>query len=169
MRGTGDIIKELRKRKGISQSTLAAAMGYKDRTTIAKIEANTIAPSLKKLEELARFFNVTLAYLRNSLERNLCALDYVIIDEGDAVKVEDTIRGRERRFPAEEWESLRATGSADVVARILASDKKTPSTMIDVEGLPSDKRWLVEYVMSLSDDEAKQLRGVVDFVRSQRG
>jgi len=169
MRKTGDIIKDLRTRSGMSQAELAARLGYRDRTTIAKIEANTIAPSLGKLEKLASLFGVSLAYLRDTLERNLVSLDYTIVHKGDAVLVKDTLGGQEREFDEAEWEELRLSGNVGVVNALLSGDNKNaPDTIINVGGLPENKRWMVEYVMSLSDEEAKQLRGVVDFVRSQR-
>lgn len=170
--GTGAIIKQLRTARGMSQMELATALGYKDRTTIAKIESGAIEPSIGKMEEISGYFNVSLAYLRNTLERNLYALDYEVTHTGDSVCVTDGM-GNEvgRKFSAAEWEELKKTGEVSVVIRIMRDEekKKAPDTQVSIEGLPENKRWLVDYVMSLSEEEAKQFRGIAEFVRSQRG
>ena len=170
--GTGAIIKQLRTARGLSQMDLATALGYKDRTTIAKIESGAIEPSIGKMEEIAQYFNVSLAYLRNTLERSLYSLDYEVTHTGDSVYVTDDMgRDAGQTFSAAEWEDLKKTGEVSAVIRIMQGkeNKKTPDTQMSIEGLPENKRWLIDYVMSLSDDEVKQLRGVVEFVRSQRG
>ncbi len=50
-------IKELRERRGISQDTLADAIGV-DRTTIVKYETGKSKPT-RKLKELADYFGIT--------------------------------------------------------------------------------------------------------------
>jgi hypothetical protein len=50
-----------------------------------------------------------------------------------------------------------------------AESKKAPDTFIDVEDLPEDKRYLVEKIMSLTDDEVRGLRTIVDQVLALRG
>jgi hypothetical protein len=44
---------------------------------------------------------------------------------------------------------------------IIEEYKKTPDTLIDIESLSDDRRALIEYVMSLSDVEARVLRGML--------
>lgn len=39
--------------------------------------------------------------------------------------------------------------------------EKSPDTLIDIEGLSEDKRELIKYVLSLSDVEARVLRGML--------
>ena len=50
-----------------------------------------------------------------------------------------------------------------------AESKKAPDTLIDVEDLSENRRWLVNYVISLSEEEAKVLRGFVEFSNSRSG
>ena len=53
--------------------------------------------------------------------------------------------------------------------KYLLKNKKAPDTFIDVEVLSEDKRYLVEKIMSLSDDEVRSLRTIVDQVLALRG
>lgn len=48
-------------------------------------------------------------------------------------------------------------------------NKKVPDTFVDVEELSEDKRYLVEKIMSLSDEEVRGLRAIVDQVLALRG
>ena len=50
-----------------------------------------------------------------------------------------------------------------------AETKKSPDTLLDIEGMSESKRALYNYVMSLTDDEADKLRSYAEFVLSQRG
>lgn len=56
-------IKSLRLSKELSQEQLAAMTGYKDRTSIAKIEAGKVDLSQSKIIEFARALDVTPSYL----------------------------------------------------------------------------------------------------------
>ena len=60
---TGEIIRTLREKQGMSQETLAQKLGYRDRSSIAKIETGKVDLSQSKLEQLCRIFNVSLAHL----------------------------------------------------------------------------------------------------------
>ena len=60
---TGEIIRALREKQGFSQESLAARLGYKDRSSIAKIESGKVDLSQSKLEQLSRLFRVSVAYL----------------------------------------------------------------------------------------------------------
>ena len=60
---TGEIIRTLRENQGMSQEALAARLGYKDRSSIAKIETGKVDLSQSKLEQLSRIFNVTIHHL----------------------------------------------------------------------------------------------------------
>ena len=55
---TGNKIKEARQALGISQTELAERLGYKDRSTIAKIEAGVNDVSQKKLAAIAEALGV---------------------------------------------------------------------------------------------------------------
>lgn len=60
---TGEIIRTLREKQGLSQERLALALGYKDRSSIAKIEAGKVDLPQSKLEALGRLFRVSVHYL----------------------------------------------------------------------------------------------------------
>ena len=55
-------LKELRKRKGLSQVALAERLGM-SKSTIGMYETGDIKPSLEALNALADFFNVNISYL----------------------------------------------------------------------------------------------------------
>lgn len=63
MKTTGDKIKELRIRKGITQEELANKIGYKSKTTVAKIEANINDVPTNKIEIFADLLDTTPSYL----------------------------------------------------------------------------------------------------------
>ena len=60
---THETIRALREKQGMSQETLAARLGYKDRSTIAKIESGKVDLSQSKLEAFAQVFGVSVLYL----------------------------------------------------------------------------------------------------------
>lgn len=57
---TGEIIRALREKQGLSQEALAARLGYKDRSSIAKIESGKVDLSQSKLERLSQIFQVSV-------------------------------------------------------------------------------------------------------------
>lgn len=58
-----DTIRDLRTKHGLSQDELAAAVGYTDRSSIAKIEAGKVDLTVSKIKAFAEIFHVTPAYL----------------------------------------------------------------------------------------------------------
>ena len=60
---TGEIIRTLREKQGMSQETLAARLGYKDRSSIAKIETGKVDLSQSKLELMSQVFGVPITHL----------------------------------------------------------------------------------------------------------
>jgi len=60
---TGEIIRTLREKQGLSQESLAARLGYKDRSSIAKIESGKVNLSQTKLEQLSALFRVSVPHL----------------------------------------------------------------------------------------------------------
>lgn len=56
-------IKQLRNELGLSQIELAEKVGYKDRTSIAKVESGKIDLPQSKIIDFAKALNVTPAYL----------------------------------------------------------------------------------------------------------
>ena len=60
---TGEKIRHLREKKGITQDDLAKAAGYKDRSSIAKIESGGSDPSHRMLLKIANVLEVSPAEL----------------------------------------------------------------------------------------------------------
>lgn len=56
-------IKGLREDKKLSQSGLAALVGYKDKTAIAKVEAGKVDLPQSKISAFAKALNTTTSYL----------------------------------------------------------------------------------------------------------
>ena len=63
MHNLPQVLRELREEKGLSQSELTGALGYKSAVTIAKWELGNRTPELENIIALAKFFDVTLDYL----------------------------------------------------------------------------------------------------------
>lgn len=56
-------IKSLREDKKLSQSELATLVGYKDKTSIAKVEAGKVDLPQSKISAFAKALNTTTSYL----------------------------------------------------------------------------------------------------------
>lgn len=169
MKTTGEIIKELRQLKGLSQLDLAKEMGYKDRTTVAKLESGENTLPETKEARMASVLGTSVPYLRNTLERTLFCFDVEVTYCSDYVELLDTsvASAAPVRIHSSQWDFYRYHNSLREVCDLLPTlrqpvteNKKTPDTLIDIESLSEDKKALVDYVMSLSDAEARVLRGM---------
>lgn len=60
---TGEIIRQLRIEKGITQDELAKAVGYQHKSSITKIETGAADISQKKIAQIAKALDVTPDYL----------------------------------------------------------------------------------------------------------
>ncbi len=60
---TGEIIRALREKQGMSQESLAHRLGYTDRSSIAKIESGKVDLAQSKLQKLSAIFHVSVPYL----------------------------------------------------------------------------------------------------------
>lgn len=60
------IIKQMRESMGLSQQQLAELVGYKDRSSIAKVEAGLVDLSRTKIEAFAKVFHLSPAALIGS-------------------------------------------------------------------------------------------------------
>ena len=60
---TGEIIRTLREKQGMSQQALAARLGYKDRSSIAKIESGKVDLNQSRLERFAEVFDLPVSRL----------------------------------------------------------------------------------------------------------
>lgn len=68
-------IKSLRIARGWSQQFLADKTGYKDRSSIAKIESGKVDLSRSKIAEFAKLFDVTPAFLLGCVEKTAVPKD----------------------------------------------------------------------------------------------
>lgn len=165
----GQTIKTFRKRKGWTQDELGEKVGLQ-KSAIAKYENGRVGNiTTAMIEKFASAFGVSVHELLDPFESNLYALDVVISYTRTGVKLHIPDTNACAEYSSATWDTICATRDYDTVWSDLGVKEKAPDTNINVEGLSGDKKWLVGYVMSLTDEEAKQLRGVVDFVRSQRG
>lgn len=57
---TGEIIRTLREKQGMTQTELAARLGYTDRSSIAKIETGKVDLTQSKLQQLMEIFRVPI-------------------------------------------------------------------------------------------------------------
>ncbi len=69
-----DRLKELRKKRGLSQVALAERLGL-SKSTIGAYETGDITPSVEALNAIADFFNVDLDYLLGKEEGSTYYLD----------------------------------------------------------------------------------------------
>lgn len=67
-------LKELRKRKGLSQVALSERLGL-SKSTIGAYETGDITPSLEALNSIADFFNVGIDYLLGEDDGSMYYLD----------------------------------------------------------------------------------------------
>lgn len=63
IRSIGEIIKDLRMKRGMTQSALAEKIGLKNQSTIAKWEKNENFPNGREVIKLTEIFNVSADYL----------------------------------------------------------------------------------------------------------
>lgn len=71
---TGEIIRTLRQKQDMSQEELAGLLGYRDRSSIAKIEAGKVDLSQSKLEMLAQVFRVSVTQLLGLQSEEIIAM-----------------------------------------------------------------------------------------------
>ena len=131
-----EIIKFLREQRGWSQQDLADAIGYKDRTTITKIESGKIDLSLSRVADFARAFNVSPAYLMGIQSNDFTLLDNVMpLPKTYKVPLVGTIACGKPILAVEEYEetvevpeyihadfALRCKGDSMINARIFDGD-----------------------------------------------
>ena len=75
---THENIKLIREKMGMSQQALAELTGYKDRSSIAKIEAGLVDLPQSKIALFAKVFNVSPAYLMGLADDSVSSLSNVM-------------------------------------------------------------------------------------------
>ena len=64
----GERIKETRTKRGLSQEELAKRTGFKDKSSISKIEKGTRRPQVEDLKKIAEVLGVHVDWLVNGIE-----------------------------------------------------------------------------------------------------
>lgn len=125
---THEIIKELRIKQGLSQGQLATMVGYKDRSSIAKVEAGKVDLSQSKIAAFAEALNVTPA--------DLIGLDQILMEEiaeesrsGRTAAKEEMYRLFGTQFSAGD---LRLVGDKTAVLYYKALDRRCAPELIDL-------------------------------------
>lgn len=127
----GDVLKDIRIKKGLSQAELAALLGYKDRTTVAKLESGENGLPAGRAAFVAERLGVTEAYLTNSLERTLYALDVCVEYKGSCVRVYDEDHGRELCYEPATWERLKSEDDFRAVWERLTESENTTQPIVE--------------------------------------
>lgn len=71
---TGEIIRTLRQKQDMSQEVLAQLLGYRDRSSIAKIESGKVDLNQSKLERLSEIFHVSVSHLLGLQNTDIVAM-----------------------------------------------------------------------------------------------
>jgi transcriptional regulator with XRE-family HTH domain len=99
---SGDLLREARKRAGVSQAALARRAG-KPISSIGRWERGEVLPSLETLRELVRACGLELTFhLANGDDGHDAALIERALERSPAVRVEDAVhaaRAIERLWP----------------------------------------------------------------------
>ena len=156
---TGDRIKALRKQKQMSAEQLAASCGVSPATIYRYEKGDIENMRTDKLTPIAAALGTTSAYLMGWAD------DPTDYDDGQLIA--EIPKAYLDHFNGDVKKAYRAMQAA--WGDVSEESKKAPDTLIDVEDLSENRRWLVNYVISLSEEEAKVLRGFVEFSNSRSG
>ena len=171
MNSFGEKLREERRKRNWTQEEFGARVGLQ-KSAIAKYENGRILNvTTEIIERFAAALGVSPYDLMDSFERGLYALDYVVSGSSDGVRVSNPLFGGAAFFAHEDWAEICSKKDYDLVRSAVerAENKKAPDTFIDAEDLSEDKRYLIKKIMSLSDDEVRGLRAIVDQVLALRG
>ena len=157
LRTTGDVLKEYRIRHGLSQPAFASMLGYKDRTTISKLESGENSIPASRIAEVAKKLGMTEKYLSNELERALYALDVVIEYRGTNVRVYDEDRGVEVLFDNETWERLKSEADFRSVWEALQAAQPGEEAVISDSAALSDRATRVGILYDRADERDRRL------------
>ena len=91
MAATTDRIKQLRKKKGVSQSELAEAIGVKT-NTVSTWERGTRKPDVEALNLLSEYFEVSFEYLLGNSDKEDAKLSQKELDSYDLSAKADEIK-----------------------------------------------------------------------------
>ena len=156
LRTSGDVLKDLRLKKGLSQIEFARLLGYRDRTTITKLESGENSIPASRIAEVAAKLGVSEKYLNNELEKILYTLGTTITYLGNSVLVEDDFDGKQLRFSAKTWERLKEEGDPRPVFDMLREAPGSDSLISD-EPQVSDRAVRVGILYDRADARDQKL------------
>lgn len=156
LRTSGDVLKDLRLKKGLSQIEFARLLGYRDRTTITKLESGENSIPASRIAEVAAKLGVSEKYLNNELEKILYTLGTTITYLGNSVLVEDDFDGRQLRFSLKTWERLKEEGDPRPVFDMLREASGSDSLISD-EPQVSDRAVRVGILYDRADARDQKL------------
>lgn len=156
LRTSGDVLKDLRLKKGLSQIEFARLLGYRDRTTITKLESGENSIPASRIAEVAAKLGVSEKYLNNELEKILYTLGTTITYLGNSVLVEDDFDGKQLRFSAKTWERLKEEGDPRPVFDMLREAPGSDSLISD-EPQVSDRAIRVGILYDRADARDQKL------------
>lgn len=156
---TGERIKALRKKQGMSAEKLAALCDVSPATIYRYEKGDIENMKTDKLTPIAAALHTTSAYLMGWADDPT--------DFEDGALAAEIPKAYLDHFNGDVEKAYRAMRAAWGDA--LEENRKAPDTFVDVEELSEDKRYLVEKIMSLSDAEVRGLRAIVDQVLALRG
>lgn len=114
---------------------------------------------------LARGYTIDLQFDSSDLDFGDLANPPIQVDEKYLITDSRTMEG-----VVLTGDEIRALGKdVDAVVGLISKNKKAPDTLIDVESLSEDKRYLIETIISLPDDKVRSLRTIVAQVLVLRG
>ena len=128
LRTSGDVIKDLRLKNGLSQIQFAHMLGYRDRTAISKLESGENHIPTSRIAEVAEKLGVSEKYLNNELETVLYALGVTITYLGRDVLVEDGRTAGRLRFSTDTWERLKDDSNPRFVFDLLRESAGADAT-----------------------------------------
>ena len=170
MKSFGERLRSKRLEKGWTQEYLGQLVGLQ-KSAIAKYENGRILNvSTEIADRFATALGVSAHDLLDTFERNLYALDIIVTHERAGVKVNVPEIG-DAFFTHDEWDTIKSEGK--VAAVLTAAQKFSPENKKAPAGfgedLSGDKRYLIDTILSLTDDEVRSLRTIVDQVLALRG
>lgn len=168
----GEKLRAKRLERNLTQEQLGELVGLQ-KSGIAKYENGRIRNvSTEMASRFADALGVSVHELLDSFDRNLYALDFCVSEDQDGVLVGMEGHKAKAFFTHNEWARIRSAGKLSAVLKAcqeaeIAERRKAPAA--SGEDLSDDKRYLVEKIMALSDDEVRGLRTIVDQVLALRG
>lgn len=158
MQTFGEKIRDERKKRNWTQEYLGRRVGLQ-KSAVAKYENGRVRNvTTEIIERFAKALDLKPYELMNSFEQGLYALDYTISGSLDGVQVSNTLFGGIAYFSHDEWDDVcRRSDYNQVLAAVEGATTKKEAPAEPGEGLSESKKAVVDFVMSLSDDEAREL------------